>query len=124
MSKTVDVLVEGDTLDEFDETFSVDLANPVGVAVADGSGVGTIVDDDAAPLVSIDDVSVTEGDAGTTTASFTVSLSGAFRQADRRGLRDRPRHGRRCPADFAGVVGNLVVLARADDQDGRRRCPG
>ena len=69
------VLVLGDTRDEFDETFSVDLSNPVGVAVADRPGVGTIVDDDAAPIVSIDDVSVTEGDAGTTTASFTVSLS-------------------------------------------------
>ena len=47
ISKTVDVLVQGDTLDEFDETYSVDLSNPSGTSIADGTGIGTIVDDDA-----------------------------------------------------------------------------
>ena len=44
------------------------------------------------PEVSIDDVSVSEGDAGTTDATFTVSL---YQAADRRcdgRLRDRRRH--------------------------------
>jgi CBS domain containing-hemolysin-like protein len=31
----VDVDVKGDVLDEFDETFTVDLSNPVNVAIAD-----------------------------------------------------------------------------------------
>ena len=38
--------------------------------------VGTILDDEAEPTFSIDDVSVTEADAGTTNAIFPVTLSG------------------------------------------------
>ena len=64
-------------MDEANETFTVGLSNPANATIADGSGQGTITDDDAAPTLSIDDVSVTEGNAGTTTATFTVSLSAA-----------------------------------------------
>jgi hypothetical protein len=42
----------------------------------DGQGVGTITNDDNAPTLAINDVTVTEGDAGTTNAVFTVSLTG------------------------------------------------
>ena len=44
------------------ETFTVELSAPSGATVADGTGVGTITDDDAPPELSIGDVSVTEGD--------------------------------------------------------------
>ena len=38
-------------------------------------GLGTITNDDAVtPALSINDVTVTEGNSGTMTASFTVSL--------------------------------------------------
>ena len=37
----------------------------------------TITDDDATPTLSVNDVSVTEGNSGTTNATFTVSLSAA-----------------------------------------------
>ena len=40
--------------------------------------MGTIRNDDAAPALSIDDVTVTEGNSGTTNAVFTVSLSAAY----------------------------------------------
>ena len=43
--------------------------------IGDPQGVGTITDDDPPPTLSVNDVSVTEGNAGTTTATFTVSLS-------------------------------------------------
>src|SRR4029453_6145616 len=43
--------------------------------ISDSQGVGTINNDDAEPTISINDVTVTEGNAGTTTAAFTVSLS-------------------------------------------------
>jgi hypothetical protein len=74
---TVDVQVSGDVFDEPDETFGVRLSNPVNATIADDFGVGTIVDNDPEPTLSIDDVSVLEGEAGTTTATFTVSLSTA-----------------------------------------------
>jgi uncharacterized repeat protein (TIGR01451 family) len=76
-STTIVVPVKGDVLDEPDETFSVDLSNVTGATVLDGHGVGTIVDDDPAPSISIDDVSVTEGNSGTTNATFNVWLSAA-----------------------------------------------
>jgi hypothetical protein len=48
-----------------------------GAVVVDGQGVGTIQNDDVAPLpnLTINDVSQTETNAGTTTFTFTVSLS-------------------------------------------------
>ena len=74
---TVAITVNGDVMDEANETFTVGLSNPGNATIADASGTGTITDDDAAPTLSIDDVSVAEGNAGTTTATFTVSLSAA-----------------------------------------------
>src|SRR5262249_22041056 len=67
----------GDAVAEPTETFAVNLSAAFNATIADAQGVGTILDDDAAvtPTVAIDDVTVTEGNAGTTTAVFTVSLS-------------------------------------------------
>ncbi|CAN5630048.1 hypothetical protein BH20ACT14_BH20ACT14_01020 [soil metagenome] len=45
-TRTVTVQVVGDTLDEQDETLFVQLSSPLGATIADGSGLGTIVDDD------------------------------------------------------------------------------
>jgi hypothetical protein len=45
-TRTVVVQVVGDTLDEADETLSLQLSNASGATIADGSGIGTILDDD------------------------------------------------------------------------------
>lgn len=45
-SKTITVLVKGDTLDEPNETFLVKLSNPTNATLARAQGVGTITDDD------------------------------------------------------------------------------
>ncbi|MEA9786279.1 putative Ig domain-containing protein [Xanthomonas campestris pv. raphani] len=79
-SATFTVLVNGDTLSEPNETFFVNISNVSGAGVSDAQGQGTIVNDDALPALSIDDVSVNEGNSGTTTATFTVSLSAASGQ--------------------------------------------
>lgn len=47
----IQVTVQGDVAFEPDETFSVVLSNPVNGSIADGSGEGTIVNDDPAPPV-------------------------------------------------------------------------
>jgi len=70
---TVTVDVNGDTTPERDETFQVVLSNPSSGTIADGSGQGTIVNDDA-PHLSVSDPSVSERDGA---AVFTVSLDGA-----------------------------------------------
>ena len=69
------MFVNGDVTFEPDETFTVNLSNAVNAAVADPVGLGTVVNDDAAPVISFDDVSVLEGNAGPATLTFTVTLS-------------------------------------------------
>jgi hypothetical protein len=74
-SKAINVPVRGDKLDEDDETFTVILSSPTNAVIADGEGVGTIVDDDATPSISIGDVSVAELTAGAVPATFAVTMS-------------------------------------------------
>ena len=62
-----------DEIDEPDETFHVTLSRPRNAVIARGEATGTIVDDEATPVLSIGDVTVRE-DAGS--AVFTVRLSG------------------------------------------------
>lgn len=69
------VLVNGDAVPETNETFFVNVTNITGAIPTDAQGQGTVVNDDAAPNLSIDDVTLDEGNAGTTTFTFTVSLS-------------------------------------------------
>jgi Calx-beta domain-containing protein len=73
-TQNVSVTVNGDLLDEPDETFTVTLSNATNATIADGVGIGTILDDDAAPALSIGDTAVTEGDGSPATATFTVTL--------------------------------------------------
>ena len=77
---TFTVQVNGDVLNEPSETFFVNITNVVNAVVVDGQGVGTIVNDDPLPSLSINDVTVTEGNAGTINAVFTVNLSAASGQ--------------------------------------------
>lgn len=89
---TIAVGITDDSLDEWDETFTVELSGGgEGVEITSATATGTILEDsaDEAPLVSISDVSVTEVDpddldpdpeddvpSGLVIATFTVSLSG------------------------------------------------
>ena len=80
-SKTVSVTVNGDTVSEADETFTVRLSSPVNATMTDSSGVGTIVNDDSSlPSITIDDVQGDEGNTGTRTFGFEVTLSAASAQ--------------------------------------------
>ncbi|WP_422862063.1 Calx-beta domain-containing protein [Flagellimonas sp. W118] len=77
-STTVTVQVNGDTDIETDEDFTVVLSAPVNATITDGTGLGTITNDDVAVVdaISISDVTLAEGDAGTTNFQFTVSVDG------------------------------------------------
>jgi hypothetical protein len=48
-SKTISVLVIGNTTVEANRTFSVQLGNAVNATIADGQGIATIIDDDSPP---------------------------------------------------------------------------
>ncbi len=71
---TFNVMVNGDIVIEPAETFFVNVANVTGANVTDGQGLGTIQNDDS-PNLTIDNVTLNEGNGGTTTFTFTVSLS-------------------------------------------------
>jgi hypothetical protein len=75
VEKPVVVLVNGDTVDETQETFFLDISNVQNATVSSSRGTGFINDDDG-PTVSINDVTVTEGNSGTKAATFTLTLSG------------------------------------------------
>lgn len=75
VEKPVVVLVNGDTIDETQETFFLDISNVQNATVGQSRGTGFIVDDDG-PTISINDVAITEGNAGTKAATFTLTLSG------------------------------------------------
>lgn len=81
-SKTFTVSVTGDRVAEPTENFFVNLSAPSNAAIADGQGVGTIVDNE--PRISIGNVSQKEGNGNgknTTAFNFTVTLSAAYDQA-------------------------------------------
>ncbi len=68
---TFDVLVNGDTLPELDETFFVNISNVTNAVVTDGQGQGTIINDD---LYKIHDV---QGSGATSPlVGQTVSVEG------------------------------------------------
>ncbi len=75
MSKSFLVATLGDLIDESNETFFVNLSGAVNAFVVDSQGIGTITDDDPPPTVSIGDVSINEGQNGTTAFSFVLTLS-------------------------------------------------
>ena len=76
-SRVFNIVVNGDTTDESDETFFVNLTNVVGATVADAQGQGTIVNDDSATAVlSISNPApAPEGNTGITSQTITASLS-------------------------------------------------
>jgi urease beta subunit len=94
---TVSIAVQGDTSFEGDETFSLELTNPVDATIADGEGVGTITNDDPPPTVSVAaSLSVPEGDAGDQpVASIDITLS--------------PASGRSASVDYATADGTATA---------------
>jgi CSLREA domain-containing protein len=75
-TQTFTVLVNGDTKFESDEQFIVQISNPVGATISHDVDNGHITNDDTAPSFSIDDVTHSEGNSGTTAFTFTVTKTG------------------------------------------------
>lgn len=75
-SRNFGVTINGDTSVEANETFTVTLSGVTGATLFDSRSIATILNDDGVTL-SIADMAVAEGNAGTKTATFTVRLSKA-----------------------------------------------
>jgi chitinase len=83
VSRTISVPVNGDTLNENDETFTVTLSNPTNATIADGTATGTITNDDAAgaATLTVKDGSLLEPDTGTNgSLKVKITLSAASTQ--------------------------------------------
>ena len=77
-SVTISVPIVDDQVHESDETFKVVLSNPTNAILgAQSAGTVTIHDNDAAPFANLNNVTVKEGNSGTTAMVFTVSLDRA-----------------------------------------------
>jgi CSLREA domain-containing protein len=75
--KVIPITILGDSVQEPTEQFSIDLDTPVNAGILDGHAIGTIPNDDAGPTFSVNDVSHSEGNSGTTAYTFTVTKTGA-----------------------------------------------
>ena len=76
-TQTITVAVLDDETSEAEEAFTVELSGPSGATLEDGTGTGTITDDDEPPALVIDNAPpVGEGE----TAEFAVRLSAASGQ--------------------------------------------
>jgi probable HAF family extracellular repeat protein len=106
-SKTVPVPVIGDRVPEPNETFVVNLSGATNAFIADGQGVGTIVDDE--PRISISDVSKKEGKKNQTTQfTFTVTLSAAYDQPVTMSFRTANGTANTSDNDYVARTGTLT----------------
>jgi uncharacterized repeat protein (TIGR01451 family) len=105
-TRSITVLVNGDALDEDDETFFVDLANATNATIADGQGQATILDDDALPVVDFEYVgySVDEGDGTAVIAVILNAPSGRSVTVDYVTIDGSAT----APADYVATSGTLV----------------
>jgi Calx-beta domain-containing protein len=109
--KQVVVQVNGDTVDEQQEFFYLDISNVQNATVSSSRGKGFIVDDDG-PTISINDVSITEGNSGTKAATFTLTLSGPSVEAIAVRVETAPGTAT-ASSDYNSV--NVVVLFQPGD---------
>lgn len=75
VSRTIAVPILGDTRDEPDESFAIELSAPSGATLVDPQAVVTIQDDDPMPGLSVADLVLAEGQTGASAAMLTVALT-------------------------------------------------
>src|SRR5438477_1556417 len=72
--QTISIVVNGDNIDEVNETFTVNLTNAVHATIANGAGTATIIDNDNPPTVAFS-LASSSGAESVTPANLAVSLS-------------------------------------------------
>jgi hypothetical protein len=106
-TRTITVPVIGDRLGEPNETFVVNLSSPTNATIADGQGVGTVVDDE--PRISVGDMAKAEGKKNQKTQfTFTVTLSAAYDQPVTVSFRTADGTATTADGDYVARTGTLT----------------
>jgi hypothetical protein len=107
---TITVPINGDRLAEPNETFVVNLSNPINAPIVSGQVTGTIADDE--PRISISDVTKAEGKRGKMTLfTFTVTLSAAYDQPVTMSFQTVNGTARTSNSDYVARSGTLTFAA-------------
>ena len=129
-TQTFTVATTEDVLHEGDETFLVELTEPVGGTITDAEATGTITDDDTAPsgiTLSVDTNGSTSGtpstvaeDAGATVVTVTATVNGETRYVDAKTVAVSVADGTAAsPADYAAVNNfSITIVAGAASHTG------
>ena len=129
-SQTFTVATTEDNLHEGNETFLVELTEPVGAIISDAQATGTINNDDAAPTgitLSVDTNGSTAGtpstvaeDAGATVVTVTATVNGETRYVEAKTVAVSVADGTAAsPADYAAVSDfNITIAAGAASHTG------
>ncbi len=123
--KIITVTVRGDSIDEYDEAFYVNLFNPSYATISDDRGYGIILDTDAAPTVSIvpqipdgdlggQSTTVPEGNDLTQEVYFEVTVTGQTQKTIT--VTWDASRGTATPG-FAGDPGDYLNPSTSDEAD-------
>ena len=119
VTKSFNVNVNPDAVVEPDEMFFVNLTNANYGSLSDANAMVMILDDDnnepSLPMLSVNDASVTEGDTGTTSMSFTVVLSEAASE-DVTFDYTTASGSAVAPNDYVNTAGSLTIPAGQTQQ--------
>ena len=119
VTKSFNVNVNPDAVVEPDEMFFVNLTNANYGSLSDANAMVMILDDDnngpSLPMLSVSDASVTEGDTGTTSMSFTVVLSEAASE-DVTFDYTTASGSAVAPNDYVNTAGSLTIPAGQTQQ--------
>src|SRR4029077_20082888 len=74
-SQPISVTVQGETVYEPNETFTVTLSNPTAATLGTFFATGTILNDDPLPAITIGDASINEGASGAAKSVFPAILA-------------------------------------------------
>lgn len=112
-AKQVSVPVIGDSKTESDETFSLGIVSATGASVDRGSKAVafTILDDDTSPAISVNNVTLTEGDAGSAPITFTITLNKAWSQEITVAYATRDGSATVADSDYVAATGTLTFAA-------------
>ena len=109
-SQTFDVSVTGDTDEEPNETVVAMLSNAANATISTATGTGMIVNDDGV-TISIDSPSVTEGDSGSKTLTFTATLSKASTRQVTVNYADAGTGTATSGTDYTAITGGMLTFA-------------